>query len=180
MGRKLLIAVIALVSFFFLGGCTVRRYTVVKDRVDQDLTCGNNGFISGEKPEAAANDRKLTRQTYVTEIELGFPAKTGKKKQQAVTAATGPQAIEAESETDEPSGEAEETAGTEKPVKTEKYKVLPGETLQKISQKFYGTTKHWQRIFQANAGVLKGPNKIYPGQIIDIPVEETAVPAHLK
>jgi nucleoid-associated protein YgaU len=53
----------------------------------------------------------------------------------------------------------------------EKYKVLKGDTLQKISKKFYGTTKKWNKIFEANRNILKGPNKVYPGQVIDIPVD---------
>jgi nucleoid-associated protein YgaU len=53
----------------------------------------------------------------------------------------------------------------------EKYKVQKGDTLQKISQKFYGTTKKWQKIYEANKDTLKGPDKLYPGRTINIPVD---------
>jgi len=49
------------------------------------------------------------------------------------------------------------------------YVVQKGDTLQKVSKKSYGTTKKWKKIFDFNAGVLKNPNKIYPGQKIKIP-----------
>lgn len=58
----------------------------------------------------------------------------------------------------------------------EKYTIQKGDTLQKISQKFYGTTKKWNKIFEANKDKLKAPNKIYPGQVIDIPVESLKEP----
>jgi len=59
-------------------------------------------------------------------------------------------------------------------VTVEKYTVQKGDTLQKISKKFYGTTKKWQKIYAANQDTLKGPNKIYPGQTIDVPLDPEA------
>ena len=53
----------------------------------------------------------------------------------------------------------------------QKYTVEKWDTLQKISQKFYGTTKRWKKIFEANTDVLKSPNSIRPGQSVNIPVE---------
>lgn len=48
--------------------------------------------------------------------------------------------------------------------------VRKGETLQKISMKYYKTNKNWQRIYQANRGVLKDdPNTISPGMKLVIP-----------
>ncbi|RKY32884.1 MAG: peptidoglycan-binding protein LysM [Candidatus Omnitrophota bacterium] len=61
----------------------------------------------------------------------------------------------------------------------EKYTVEKGDTLQKISQKFYGTTRKWQMLFEVNKDKLKAPDKIYPGQVIDIPVE-SAIKAKVK
>ncbi|MDD5574911.1 MAG: LysM peptidoglycan-binding domain-containing protein, partial [Candidatus Omnitrophica bacterium] len=51
------------------------------------------------------------------------------------------------------------------------YTVMPNDTLQKISQKFYGTSKRWKVIYDANKDVLKSPDKIYAGQVINIPQE---------
>lgn len=53
---------------------------------------------------------------------------------------------------------------------TRTYTVKKGDTLQKISQKFYGTTRNWQRIFQANRKVLKdNPDRIAEGMKLVIP-----------
>lgn len=63
--------------------------------------------------------------------------------------------------------EAKEPAAKESRFIT--YNVTKGDTLQKISTKVYGTSKRWQEIFEYNKGILKSPNKIYPGQKILIP-----------
>ncbi|NQS99473.1 MAG: LysM peptidoglycan-binding domain-containing protein [Candidatus Omnitrophica bacterium] len=61
------------------------------------------------------------------------------------------------------------TAKAEKKVVLQTYKVRKGDTLQKISQKFYGTTKKWSALFEANKDRLKSPDKVYPGQLLNIP-----------
>ncbi|MBU0758870.1 MAG: LysM peptidoglycan-binding domain-containing protein [Candidatus Omnitrophica bacterium] len=49
------------------------------------------------------------------------------------------------------------------------YVVEKGDTLQKISQKMYGTTKRWKKIYEANKEVLKSPDMIRAGQKLVIP-----------
>lgn len=50
------------------------------------------------------------------------------------------------------------------------YTVKKGDTLQEISQKMYGTTRQWRKIYNANKGVIKGgPEKIRPGMKLTIP-----------
>ncbi len=49
------------------------------------------------------------------------------------------------------------------------YVVQKGDTLQKISQKYYGTTKDWPRIFEANRAKLRKPDLIVVGQTLLIP-----------
>ncbi|MBM3243918.1 MAG: LysM peptidoglycan-binding domain-containing protein, partial [Candidatus Omnitrophica bacterium] len=61
----------------------------------------------------------------------------------------------------------------EKSVSFQKYKVEKNDTLQKISQKFYGTTRKWNKIFEANKELLKTPDRLYPGQVLMIPEEST-------
>ena len=51
----------------------------------------------------------------------------------------------------------------------ESYTVGKNDTLQKISMKFYGTTKKWMKIYDANKDVLHSPNKLYAGQTLKIP-----------
>jgi nucleoid-associated protein YgaU len=50
------------------------------------------------------------------------------------------------------------------------YTVKKGDTLQEISQKMYGTTRQWRKIYNANKGTIKGgPEKITPGMKLTIP-----------
>ena len=51
----------------------------------------------------------------------------------------------------------------------ENYTVEKNDTLQKISKKFYGTTKNWPKIYEANKDVLRSPDKLYAGQNLRIP-----------
>jgi nucleoid-associated protein YgaU len=155
-------------------------------RVDQDLT-GNRGYLQGEAPAVEEKERKITRTTQVVEIELHSPIKFEKAPKQGYVE---------EGQIKEEKAEDQDIWGNrgfitqksipeteEKPlsVAIEKYTVQKGDTLQKISKKFYGTTKKWNKIYEANQDKLKGPDKIYPGQVIDIPTEPIKeTPAHLK
>jgi len=49
------------------------------------------------------------------------------------------------------------------------YIVQKGDTLQKISEKFFGTTQKWKSIYDANKHILKSPDRIRPGQKLAIP-----------
>ncbi|MFH1641014.1 MAG: LysM peptidoglycan-binding domain-containing protein, partial [Candidatus Omnitrophota bacterium] len=170
MKKEYLFYLLGLVSIFVLSGCVVRTYPLTRDRVDQDLSTGNRGVIQGSKeiPEA---ERKSTRTTRVVELELTSPFKAGKApKEKAVKPIlkteqpqlSGNRGYVAESE-------LMEIKEAQVPVSFTEYTVQKGDTLQKISQKMYGTTKKWNKIYEANADTLKGPDKIYPGQVINIP-----------
>lgn len=157
--------------FSFLAGCTaVRTYTEDKDRVDQNLSAGNQGYLMGT-PKEMPGERKLKRKTYVTEIELGFPANAKKK---AVKTSQGAMKVET---AQEPAGEPvmEQAPAAQKTgsvsTKVTRYVVQPNETLQKISQKVYGSSKKWKKIFDANSDKLKSPDRIYAGQELKIPQE---------
>lgn len=160
------------VLFSFLFGCShVRTYTEEKERVDQNLVEGNQGYLSGQP--APLGERKLTRKTYVAEIELGVPAKK-KSKKKVISSKQEPMVMEAVEEPkfgeiiEEVSQEAQ-TQGAA--AKVESYTVLPNDTLQKISLKIFGTTKKWKKIFDANSDKLKSPDRIYAGQVLKIPQE---------
>lgn len=57
----------------------------------------------------------------------------------------------------------------EKTTKMRTYKVRKGDTLQKISRKFYGTTKKWPLLYKTNKDKLKSADSLQPGQILIIP-----------
>ena len=47
--------------------------------------------------------------------------------------------------------------------------VAEGDTLTRISVRYYGTSNRWQEIYDANKEVLKGENALRPGQRLKIP-----------
>ena len=144
-----------------LSGCVARSYSLTRDRIDQDLTpsAGNRGYLMGTPPEAG--ERKPSRTVRVVEVELGFA-----KKLPARCLSTTPLAAPVE----EPAMDQETQIQPESVNQSfETYTVGKNDTLQKISKKFYGTTKNWTKIYQANKDVLRGPDKLYPGQTLKIP-----------
>ncbi|HZZ19577.1 MAG TPA: LysM peptidoglycan-binding domain-containing protein [Opitutaceae bacterium] len=49
------------------------------------------------------------------------------------------------------------------------YVVAEGDTLTKISRKFYGSSSHWEEILKANHDVMKGEKSLVVGSTIKIP-----------
>lgn len=48
--------------------------------------------------------------------------------------------------------------------------VVAGETLSKIAKEHLGSANKYMVIFEANKPMLKDPDKIYPGQVLRIPL----------
>ena len=167
MKRKLF-SFLALTSVLVLSGCTARTYSVTRDRVDQDTTSGNRGFLMGKPSTEDSTAKKSTREIRVFEVELG---KSYDVKHKGVPVTSQEQSVPANVETN--NRESMETASGIEPagagVSYQKYTVGKNDTLQKISKKFYGTSKKWMKIYNANTDVLKGPDKVYPGQVLNIP-----------
>ncbi len=155
-----LAGICVLASTLALSGCVARTYNLTRDRVDQDLSSssGNRGYLTGQAPEA--KERSTTRTVRVFEIELG---KT--KGPTVACPATTPLGTNIE----EPAGGFQEELNETSGQGFEKYTVAKNDTLQKISKKFYGTTKKWMKIYNANKNVLSAPDKLYPGQTLNIP-----------
>jgi len=155
---------------FVLSGCVVRTYPLTKDRIDQDLT-GNRGYIQGQAPIGEEKERKSTRTTQVVEIELHSPLKFEKMPKLKIEQTP---MLKSEEQVKGNKGyiTSSISPGVAEPGTTEKYTVQKKDTLQKISQRFYGTTRLWKWIYDANKDTLKGPNSIYPGQVINVPIEK--------
>ena len=64
---------------------------------------------------------------------------------------------------------ASSTAETVEPA-FKSYTIQPGDNLSKIAKREYGDANQWRRIFEANTDTLKNPDKIFPGQVIKIPL----------
>jgi len=87
----------------------------------------------------------------------------GKKDEEATAAQAAAEAASAQSASSATAQAAPGGAGTAS------YTVVKGDTLSKISKHFYGNANQWKRIFEANRGLLKDPDKIFPGQVLRIP-----------
>lgn len=59
--------------------------------------------------------------------------------------------------------------GTVQHSQAKTYTVQAGDSLSKISQQFYGKAGEYNKIFEANRDKLSDPNKIQPGQVLNIP-----------
>jgi len=161
MNKIKLVGICVLTSTLALSGCVARTYNLTRDRIDQDLsaTTGNRGYIMGSAPAEPA-ERKTTRTTRVFEIELGFakPSQAKCPSTMPITNSTDEPVIIQETQTEETIDQSFES-----------YTVGKNDTLQKISKKFYGTTKKWPKIYEANKDVLRSPDKLYAGQTLKIP-----------
>ncbi|MBU4304229.1 MAG: LysM peptidoglycan-binding domain-containing protein [Candidatus Omnitrophica bacterium] len=195
---------------FAVSGCAkrVRIATIKKERVDQDASSGNKGFIWGTKPPQDEADKPAQPQMRrIVQVTLALPPypewknfrfKPTEDKELRGNRGYifgGPQVISTQPQKKvEPAGEISLPREERTPrIRTQKavpqperkeaprlyvppvqesytmYVVQNGDTLQKISEKVYGTAKKWKKIYDYNSDVLKNPNKIYPGQKIKIP-----------
>ena len=48
----------------------------------------------------------------------------------------------------------------------------PGDSLSKIAQEVYGNANEHMRIFEANKDKLSDPDKIRPGEVLNIPAAQ--------
>ena len=166
-GRMKLVSII--LCLLLLSGCLVRTYTVEKPRVDTDRT-GNQGYLSGEptgEEEIKKKNLSDTRKVSVWELELGW----GKPKVVHEGVKTEEEMYMRDEYGREEIVVAESVVEEGVVGKYQDYKVKKNDTLQKISYKFYGTTRKWVKIFEANKDKLKTPDKIFPGMTIRVPVE---------
>jgi LysM repeat protein len=51
------------------------------------------------------------------------------------------------------------------------YTVRPGDTLSSIAQRFYGNPADWRGLYQANRSVIRNPNVIEPGEVLNVPYQ---------
>jgi LysM repeat protein len=51
------------------------------------------------------------------------------------------------------------------------YTVRPGDTLSSIAQRFYGNPANWRGLYQANRSVIRNPNVIQPGEVLNVPYQ---------
>ncbi|HQP92258.1 MAG TPA: LysM peptidoglycan-binding domain-containing protein [Candidatus Omnitrophota bacterium] len=173
MKKGFILFFVSLIASVFVYGCTtVRTYTQEDERVDQNLSQGNMGYLSGAPSDAERNvPRKMTRKHYVAEIEIGKYKRPKKSAKQAMTVETVQEpAAEPITET-EVQEVSTSTPAAPATAEFSEYTVQPNDTLGTISVKVYGSAKKWKKIFEANSDKLKSPDRIYAGQVLRIPKE---------
>lgn len=52
------------------------------------------------------------------------------------------------------------------------YEVQPGDTLEAIALRKYGSADEWPAIFEANRDVIMVPERVYPGQKLKLPTQQ--------
>lgn len=162
-----------LVIVIFLSGCmTVRSYVVEKPRIDLDIK-GNQGYLSGTPKDKPRKSRLGdTRKVSVVEIEFGprrhYKDKLRRREIDDIDIVDEDIFLD-----DLVPVKTIKAVSVKPPAPKKKYKyyiVKKNDTLQKISYKFYKTTKKWKFIYDNNKRAIKDPNKVYPGTKIKIPV----------
>ncbi len=155
-----------LMSIIILSGClTMRNYTKEEPRKDLSIE-GNQGYVSGEAKGLPKENRLGdTRTISVVDVEFG-PRSIKKSKQEEFAGGAVREQVFSPAK-----------RSIEAPIKSEfvgkreiqYYTVQENDTLQKVSYKFYGTTREWNFLYEANKDVLKSPDKLYLGVEIKIP-----------
>jgi LysM repeat protein len=127
-------------------------YRTYQEIEDKELY-GNRGYISGSAiPE---------KEVYVT--ESGKEQVSNNRFGAGLGSSRMPQVVYSEASGD--SGINASANGAQ----NEYYVVQKGDTLQKISEKIFGTTQKWKSIYEANRNILKSPDRIRAGQKLVIP-----------
>jgi len=162
---------IVFLAVLLLSGCMGKTYVASQNKIDFDP-------VTGER-RAPTNDLTDKRKVLVWEIELGKD-KGQPKEHKAISESTSDSSYTSSSSsavsTPEPATETPAATASEATATTAagdkaytEYTVQKNDTLQKISQKLYGTTKKWLTIYNENKDVLKGPDKVYPGLKLKVP-----------
>lgn len=187
MNKRFIIAGPVLLAASMVGCVTSRTYVMEKPRVDMTVE-GNRGYIMGVAPEETVSAElqqkreRLGDKRKIDVLELDLSTKTTTttyKNAPVCIDVTGSQPAPARAEENvlfnEPIAEPqEEPVRIAEPAKkpapaVTSYTVQKNDTLQKISMKFYGTSKKWYSLYKENSNVLKAPDKLRPGQVIRIP-----------
>lgn len=122
-------------------------------------TEGNKGYITKSRiPEKGAKPIKKKKPARTPQILV--PLET---PQVVFQKPTGPEEKYAKEKGGETLREGE--------VAQRIYVVKKGDTLQKISNKMYGTTRRWKEIYEANKDILESPDLLKPGQKLVIPLD---------
>ena len=129
---------------------------------DKDLY-GNRGYVQGRVvPE---------KEVYVSDKGGERASMENEKSSSRLGSSRMPQIVYSEPSASGGAGTNIVNLSGTGSAQKEYYIVQKGDTLQKISERFFGTTRKWDSIYKANKHILKSPDSIRPGQKLVIPKE---------
>ncbi|MDP8265024.1 MAG: LysM peptidoglycan-binding domain-containing protein [Candidatus Aceula lacicola] len=173
MARRIIGIIGVVLLAFVVTSCTVKRYVQEKSRVDQEMV-GNEGCFQGECELIDRSGIRKTRKTYVLEI-IKNPKNAGIQEDvpedfysEGYVEDAGDAVVESEDVVIYDAEESSEPA-VEVEIVYVDYTIAEGDTLQKISKKFYDTYKRWYEIYEVNKDVLPNADRLKPGKVIKIP-----------
>ena len=190
---------VAVAAVMLAAGCKSSLHQVRVERVDQELSSGNRGYLVGGPP--AEGERDLTRDLLELEVQFNPRKQAAARRASQTAAAAAPRGVSVAVTAAEPSSEAmaalsqlpetplfdepePESPVAEKltaessppaqapsaaPVAGRRYTVKKGDSLWKIAKRFYGDPYKWRRIYEANQARLSNPNRVRPGMVLTIP-----------
>jgi len=158
--------IILFCALILTSGCTARTFIAEQKSADTLAANpnGNRGYLMGKPPQDTREPKP--RRVPTLEVELGGSNPAEKKQFFAPYTPVKDYEVSGPSQAGNPSSVASITIPQRKMDIPEQYTVQSGDTLQKISQKLYGTTKKWHKLYLLNKDILKSPDKVHPGMVI--------------
>ena len=157
-----------------------RFYVEDRQREDQSMEGGNYGYIVGTPVRPDRSNIKKTRKVYVVEVTKNVDEAINMQDVKIEPYVPAPRTSlppiekrkEASPEWSKPVAipDLNTVERVEKESYMEEYVIQEGDTLQKISKKFYDSYGKWTQIYEVNKAVIKDPNRIRPGTRIQIPM----------
>lgn len=125
------------------------------------------------KPVAAGNVDKAPAKVAAAAATVQSEAKPAAAPAETRVASAAPTAAVAKAsaklQAEAPASTAAAAAAPPATAASDSIVVAQGDTLSSIAARTMGTSKAYQRLFQANSGVLQTPHQIYPGQVLRVP-----------
>lgn len=167
-------------------GVKVQSYLEDRTRVDQQMY-GNAGYLLGA-PQEGGIERKKTRKIYVVEFtkESEDVSDEDVVVKRIFSKSSSGDVLESSREImNSKQADSYEEAMFYNDLKVlnfeddvsaeattyEMYTIEKGDTLQKISNKFYGCYSKWTVIYAANKNKIKSPDSLVVGMVIKIPLK---------
>ena len=133
---------------------------------DTEATEESTATVSTETNKEDKTDSKTTTANNVSTET----AKTDKDKEEVTGTATTDTVDTADKKDDTIQTEKSAKEDSSSAPKTRTIIVLKGESLSKIAEKIYGSSRKYTLLYEANKETLKDPNNIHIGQILKVPL----------